>query len=123
MWHPGPMLDQRLIATNIPLRNHRFPSDSNHLFRKSHRSSLVVRFLFFFCRGGGKKPPFGQRIVDFLQASSLGNFKKSLVVGPSEMVLDLRESKDFSSGFIAQGNGVPTAAMRTFTASELDERA
>jgi phosphoribosylamine--glycine ligase len=95
------------LATNLPVALHDFAGIEQAVL--THQVELVIV---------GPEDPLVNGIVDYFnQTPSLGHVG---IVGPDQAGAQLEGSKDFSKQFM-QRYGIPTAASRTFTVSELAE--
>jgi phosphoribosylamine---glycine ligase len=93
------------LATNLPVALHDFAGIEQAVL--THQVELVIV---------GPEDPLVNGIVDYFnQTPSLGHVG---IVGPDQAGAQLEGSKDFSKQFM-QRYGIPTAASRTFTVSEL----
>ena len=66
----------------------------------------------------GPEVPLVEGIVDYFKSTE--KLKNIYIIGPDKIGAQLEGSKDFSKNFMAK-YGIPTAASRTFIASELEQ--
>ncbi len=95
------------IATNVPVQVTEFEKLGK--FSVENQIDLVLV---------GPEVPLVEGIVDYFKSTDA--LKKIPVIGPSKDGAMLEGSKDFSKNFMVK-YGIPTAASKTFTASELNQ--
>jgi phosphoribosylamine--glycine ligase len=95
------------IATNVPVQVTEF--EKLGAFCVENQIDLILV---------GPEVPLVEGIVDYFKSKD--TLKHIPVIGPSKDGAILEGSKDFSKNFMVK-YGIPTAASRTFTASELQE--
>ncbi|WP_028979784.1 phosphoribosylamine--glycine ligase [Sporocytophaga myxococcoides] len=95
------------IATNVPVQVTEFEKLGKYSVENQIDLVLV-----------GPEVPLVEGIVDYFKSTD--SLKKIPVIGPSKDGAMLEGSKDFSKNFMVK-YGIPTAASKTFTASELNQ--